>query len=181
MKKGSYLLIISLFTLSSAVCRAEGEPLIHNFPDMSGNGTLTWPVNYKTGVTADVTYTCTGTAATFGTYTYNSTQYVTLNMSKSDDIITLSPALEGLTKFEIYFYPDATRETIEVYVSKDGVDWGEAITGDNRVDSKNMIRIKDLPRNNYYIQLRNKTNTAVSIHELRYYQSSCRCLRVVIN
>ena len=180
MKKVSYLLIISLFTLSSAVCRAEGEPLIHNFPDMSGKGTLTWPVNYKTGVTADVTYTCTGTAATFGVDQVYKT-YVALNMSKSNDTITLSPALEGLTKFEIYFYQDATRKTIEVYVSNDGVDWGEAITGDNRVDDSGMIRIKDLPRNNYYIQLRNKTNTAVSIYELRYYQSSCRCLRVVIN
>ena len=174
------LIAMVLFTLSSAICRAEGEPTItHNFASMSSASTLAWPVNYKTGVTDDVTYSCTGTSSTFGVDHVNGTT-ISITMSKADDVITLSPALEGLTKFEIYFYPtNAKRTNIEVYVSTDGVNWGDAVSGDNRSDSNGLIRIKDLPRNDYRVQIRNKTATAISIFEMRYYQSSCRCLRVV--
>ena len=176
MKRTIY--IIALLTLSSAFCRAESVPSItHNFNTMSENSTLTWPVNYKTGVTPQLTYACTGTSATFGTY---SDVNITLNMSAANDIITISPAIEGLTKFEINFYQNSKRESIEVYVSTDGTNWGDPITGsDYREDAKQLIRIKNLPRNNYYIQIRNKTSTAVSIFEMRYYQTSCHCLRVV--
>ena len=182
MKRIATILLIGIFTLSSALCRAESDAITHNFNEMASAGTLNFPnrpSSYAVGETDLVTYTGSGGGG-FGLYgTPPSAVYcITL---PNNGVMQMSPAIADLTRIQLLHTLNAIpdKSKVKVYISTDNSTWTDiSATADY---TKNNIDAPVPVKGNYYVKLTNTGNTTINFLSVVYVYESCRCLRVVIN
>lgn len=166
-------MLIGIFTLSSALCRAES--VSHNFNEMFAAGTLTFPnsPDYSIGVADGITYT----GSTGGGFGYSGGYCIAL---PNNGVIQTSPAIADLTRVTFYHNKKGSAPTgVKVYISTDNSNWTEisssATYGSSSIDAPMPTK------GNYYIKLVNKSGATVNFLSVLYAYESCRCLRVSIN
>lgn len=167
-----YLLRIVLLTmlLSSAICRAEKQPVTHNFQSDSADPTkLKFSNSNHTGTTPLLTYTCTG-GAVFGP-DLSGNKKVAINLASSGNTVTTT-AVDSLTVIDIYHYPSSSKcENIKVQLSRDSVHW----TGPMEADYyKGRIWLRFIP-GKYFVRFTNTSSTKVSIYQIEYSFDGCDC------
>lgn len=174
-----HIWMICWILLSPAVCRAQRDPIRHNFHSMSGDATkLKFENAYKTGVTPLLTYTCSNNA-TFGTYTDKITGLfkVSLNLPGKDDFVTTT-AVDSLRGLQILFYPETEkRPNIKLYLSRDSIHWSDSIVSDLMYNSAGSIRASFVP-GRYYVRIKNSTikKKPVSLWYIEYLFGDCNCV-----
>lgn len=160
--------ILCLLVLSPAVSRAE--TITHNFHEMSGLSQLTFSSANKVGETDLVTYTCSGTGATFGV----TNSKICIQLPQNGSQVVTSPAIEGLTNFRIYHYPSSVCSNINVYISTNGSTWGAALSGAAIEYGYGVIYVT-VPKGNYYVKIANSTATSVSVFQVIYTTEESSC------
>ena len=167
-------MLIGIFTLSSALCRAES--VSHNFNEMYAAGTLTFPnrPDYSIGVADGITYT----GSTGGTFANVGGGIIGISLP-NNGVIQTSPAITDLTRVTFYHNKGSAPTGVKVYISTDNSNWTEisssATYGSSSIDAPMPTK------GNYYIKLVNKSGATVNFLRVSYTYESCRCLRVVIN
>lgn len=171
MKRISHILLVCLISLSPALCRADRITTSHNFHTMSSDATkLEFKNGNKTGITPLLTYTCSGTNATFGV----TGVFVGLQLPSSGGQV-VTTRIDELAEFQIFHSPGSKCTSIKVYVSKDGSSWSAALSGDSIAYSSGYINVT-LPRNNYYVKIAATANiTEFYISGITWYQDHCNC------
>ena len=167
-----YLLRIVLLTmlLSSAICRAEKQPVTHNFQSDSADPTkLKFSNSNHTGTTPLLTYTCTG-GAVFGP-DLSGNKKVAINLASSGNTVTTT-AVDSLAVMDICHYPSSSKcENIKVQLSRDSVHW----TGPMEAEySKGHIWLRFIP-GKYFVRFTNTSSTKVSIYQIEYAFDGCDC------
>lgn len=165
--------ILCLLVLSPALTRAE--TITHDFHEMSRLSQLTFSSANKVGETDLVTYTCSGTGATFGV----TNSKICIQLPQNGGQVITSPAIENLTRVKISHYPASKCENLKVYISTDGSSWGSALSGDAIEYGNSGTIFVTVPKGNYYLKFANTTSTAVSIIQVEYTTEPCVCLKVV--
>ena len=167
-----------LFVLSAATISAEAEVITHDFNAMNGT-TLQLTNSNLTGTTDLLTYTCSGSAIfTLDHMNPIGKKKICIYMPNSSSVFTTT-AVEGLMQIHLSPYPPSKCENIKVYVSTDGTNWGDAISGDAIEYQNNGGIWANVPRGTYYIKVTNTTSDQVSIISIAYNISPCYCLQVV--
>lgn len=156
-----------------AMIRAEVINTAQNFKSMNDLGTLTFESGNKVGRTDFVTYTCSGSGATFGIDRVESKISICLP-NKGNTVTTTR--IDELTGFSIMYNPyDVNRTNLKVRLSRDGETWGDPLTGDNISYSDGSVSVT-IPRNNYFVQIYNNASSKdVFIMSITYYQDHCNC------
>ena len=152
---------------------AERIPTVHEFASMPASD-LVFTNSNKTATTPLTVYTCSGTSAVFGLdHVYNSK--TSIRLPKNGSTVTTS-CINELSEFTITYEPIAeSRPNLKVQVSKDSVNWGYPLsTSDSIAYSTGSITVT-LPRNNYYVRIKNTNSSDVSIRIITYYQDHCNC------
>ena len=169
------ILIITTLCLLCAGIRAESITTTQDFSSMASLGTLTFTLSNTVGTTDFVTYTCSGTNAEFGADHVYRTK-ISIRLPKNGSTVTTS-RIDELKEILIKFYPSGEyRPNLRVQLSRDGETWGDPLTGD-KIDYTSTGDITvTIPRNNYYVRIRNNSSTKeVSIVSITYYQDHCNC------
>ena len=171
-------MLIGIFTLSSALCRAESDAITHNFNEMASAGTLNFPDrpdSYAVGVTDQVTYT----GSNGGGFGLDATRYC-ISLPKNG-VMQMSPAIADLTRIQLLHTLGAVPEKskVKVYISTDNSTWTDISA--TAYYTKNNIDAPVPVKGNYYVKLTNTGNTTINFLSVVYVYESCRCLRVVIN
>lgn len=172
-----------LMTLCSAVCLADMPPIVHDFNAMNMEPrTISFSNSNKTGTTDFVTYKCCRNAV-FGADLYNPAGYkvIAINMTSTDDSVTISPALVDIERIRIWSYPSNKANTnIQVHLSTDGGrTWSDAISGDNISYRSTGIIEATLPSGEYLVKLRTTNGDDVSIYKIEYHFAPCNCFPYV--
>lgn len=170
-------MLIGIFTLSSALCRAESDAITHNFNEMVSKSELTFPnrpSSYAVGETDLVTYT--GSAG--GTFNLDGSSRFIISLP-NNGVMQTSPAIADLTRVTFYHNKGSAPTGVKVYISTDNSNWTEisssATYGSSSIDAPVPVK------GNYYVKLTNTGNTTINFLSVVYTYESCRCLRVVIN
>lgn len=170
-------MLIGIFTLSSALCRAESDAITHNFNEMASAGTLNFPdrpSSYAVGETDLVTYT--GSAG--GTFNLDGSSRFIISLP-NNGVMQTSPAIADLTRVTFFHNKGSAPTGVKVYISTDNSNWTEisssATYGSSSIDAPMPTK------GNYYIKLVNKSGATVNFLSVVYVYESCRCLRVSIN
>lgn len=180
MKRITTILLISISTLSSALCRAESVAITHDFNDMVSKSELTFPnrpSSYAVGETDLVTYT----GSDGGTFNLDGSSRFIISLPNQNSVMQTSPAIENLVKVQLtHAYSSEPPTWIKVYVSEDNSSWTD-------VSSSAVYRTSDIDvtlptKGNYYIKVENtKGSKRVDFLSWVYYYEPCHCLRVVVN
>lgn len=161
--------VILLLALSVAVSSVEAGSATHDFNTMAGS-TLIFSNNYQTGTTDLLTYQCNGSAVFAAT---NST--ICLKMTNSSSEMVSDRPIPNLSSLKVLYYSASYPYTnIQVYLSKDGVSWGDPLSGSY---SKNGIDLT-FPQSDYYVRLTNTTASTVWIQGFKYTWGDCDCKAV---
>lgn len=127
-----------------------------------------------------ITYTCGGKSASkFGLdHVYKSV--MSINLLNYGDYVIISPAIDNLRGFDIFYEPASQiRNTIQVYLSTDGISWGEPLTGENITYAKGVINVTP-PSGSYQIKIVDTNGSYdASITEINYMIENCNCFRYV--
>ncbi len=176
-------LLLTVIPFSTVL--GEYENTIHNFDAMyhADPATIELGSGSTTGTTSDgFTYTCGGTATAKFWLDHKYNANISINLLSYGDYVVVSPAITNLTEITISFEPaDEIRNTIWVYLSTDGINWGDPLRED--IDdisyTKGSIRAA-VPMGNYYIKIfdSNGSNDA-SIMQINYTSERCNCFRYV--
>lgn len=167
------ILIITTLCLLCAGIRAESITTTQDFSSMASLGTLTFTLSNTVGTTDFVTYTCSGTNAEFGADHVYRTK-ISIRLPKNGSTVTTS-RIDELKEILIKFYPsNEYRPNLRVQLSRDGETWGDPLTGDE-IDYTDGTVSVTIPRNNYYVRIRNSSTKDVSIVSITYYQDHCNC------
>ena len=151
--------------------RAELIPSEHTYQSMNKATELIITNSYTTAQTALLWYKCSGTNAKFERY---GGSIWSISLPKSNKFVTTSKVNE-LSGIRIVHYPASKVEDIKIYVSRDSVDWGVPLSGDNITYSSGGIDVS-LPRNNYYVRIKNTSSTIdVYLPSIIWYQDHCNC------
>ncbi len=178
MKRIASILLISISTLGSALCRAESVAITHDFNDMVSKSELTFPnrpSSYAVGETDLVTYT--GSAG--GAFTLNDKLKFQIGLPKNGGTVQTSPEIANLTGVQITHTRGATPSNIKIYISTDNDSWTE-ITSSATFNSS-TIDVSMPTKGNYYLKVVNESNSVINFPSWEYYYEPCHCLRVVVN
>lgn len=166
--------MLSISTLSLAICRAESAAIIHNFDEMKVAGTLTFPgapSDYSTGVTNEVTYT----GSTGGGFGMSGTKVcITL---PNNGVMQTSPAIAHLTRLQLIHTKGSAPKNIKVYISTDNATWTDISSSE--VCSFGDIDVAMPTKGDYYLKVVNKSGESINFLSFRYTYDPCHCLRVV--
>ncbi len=177
MKRIATILLISLSTLSSALCRAESVAITHDFNDMVSKSELTFPnrpSSYAVGETDLVTYT--GSAG--GTFNLDGSSRFIISLP-NDGVMQTSPEIPDLTRLHLMHTKGSTPSGIKIYISTDNSSWTDVTS--SAVFSSSDIDVPMPAKGNYFIKVVNKSGAAISFLMWRYTYEPCHCLRVVVN
>jgi hypothetical protein len=163
--------VILLLALSVAVSSVEAGSVTHNFQSMAGSK-LIFSNNFKTGTTSLLTYQCIGSAV-FAATTINNYSTICLKMTDSNSEMVSDRPIPNLNSLRVCCYPASRNTNIKVYISKDGVHWGNSLGNYNAgcIDAT-------FPQSDYYIRLTNTGNTTVWIEDMYYTWGDCDCKAV---
>lgn len=178
MKTYVRYIIVCLFTLSPAICRAESRNVTHNFESMYKASPRQLPLEnpYKTGTTTAAsglvtTYTCNGTNARIFLDLFNDDRdkVIAINLPDNGNFVT-TDRISNLQRVEISYYSRTAisdlNPDIMVYISTDGTNWNEP---DNITYSSWITAT--FPAGDYYVKILNANDVGtnnVSILEIRY-------------
>ena len=126
--------------------------------------------SYTKAKTDLLRYTCSGTNAKFDRY---GGSIWSISLPKSNRFVTTTRVNE-LDGFDFVYYPASSNESIKVYVSKDSISWGKALSGDSIEYSAGSVAVT-IPRNNYYVRIKNESSTDIFIPAIIWYQDHCNC------
>ena len=166
--------MILLLALSAAVGSVEAGSATHMFYSMAGS-TLIFSNNNKTGTTSLLTYQCNGSAE-FAATTINKQSTICLKMTNSSSEMVSDRPIPNLSNLQVYYYPKSQNTNIQVYLSKDGVHWGDPVSGTYTTTGIDLT----FPQSDYYIRLTNTTATTVWIEGMFYTWGDCDCKAVEI-
>lgn len=176
MKRIVTILLISISTLSSALCRAESVAIMHDFNDLVSKSELTFPIrpDYSVGETDLVTYT--GSAG--GAFTLNDKLKFQITLP-NNGVMQTSPEISDLTRLHLMHTKGSTPSGIKIYISTDNSSWTEitssAIAGPTDIDAPMPAK------GNYFLKVVNKSGADIHFRTWIYYYEPCHCLRVVVN
>lgn len=158
--------VILLLALSVAVSSVEAGSVTHDF---NTPGTITFSNNNKTGTTSLLTYQCNGSAV------FDKRQStICLKMTNSSSEVVSDRPIPNLSGLQVYYYPKSKNTNIQVYLSKDGVHWGDPLSGTYTTTGIDLI----FPQGDYYVRLTNTTATTVWIEGIKYTWGDCDCKAV---
>ncbi len=158
--------MILLLALSVAVSSVEAGSVTHEF----NTGGITFSNNNKTGTTDLLTYQCNGSAV------FDSRQStICLKMTNSSSEVVSDRPIPNLSGLQVFYYSASYPYTnIKVYLSKDGVSWGDPLSGSYSKDGIDLT----FPQSDYYIRLTNTTASTVWIQGIKYTWGDCDCKAV---
>lgn len=166
----TFLGICTLLLFPVFAC-AETITTNHVFQTMNKSTELIFSNSYTTAETNLLTYQCTGKDAKFDRYG-GSTWSIVLPSSSSKYVTTT--CINELSGFTIGHYPSSKNVNIKVYVSKDGSTWSSALSGDSITYYSGTIDVS-LPRNNYYVRIKNISGSEIYLLNIIWYQDHCNC------
>lgn len=160
--------VLVLISLISVVCRAERVSKEHYFHGMSQPSELVFSDTNHKAWTKLLSYTCTGDAV-FG---LNASNKICLRMAATNSQYNTT-RVDDLGGFLITHTPTGEHRNVKVYVSKDSIAWKEA-TGDSiQYRATGAIDVQ-LPRGNYYLQVKNTNGSyPIYIGTITYYIENC--------
>lgn len=163
--------IIALLSLYPAFCQAERQLwAAHNFSDLQAAGKLEF-TGSTIGTTPELTYTCSGTGAAFA---YTGADYV-ISLPNNGSEVVISPAISKLAGIYVtYSSPSSQCGNVKVYVSTDGITWGEPIPNADIVCTSSTIDVT-LARRNYYVKIVHTKKADFFIGSIDYYTEDCNC------
>ena len=176
-----FISVLSLFLLSSALCRAEKSPVTENFASLAATGDLAFYSTNHIAKTDLAYYTCTS-GAVFGLDVVNTpteNKKISINFSGSDQVMTTS-AIEDLAGLSIYYYyrtsPSVQIPSLELRLSRDSVHWSNPIELSESTSASNTRRAAaDFVPGTYFVRLTSKNSYAASVYEFRYSFGECNC------
>ena len=171
------IFLFGLLILSSAFCRAESDPVVHNFGEMGGAKTIQYANANKVGKTDLTTYTCTGTGATFDRTLANGHYYVDLKLAKTNDMVTTT-AITDLSGIELLQHTPYAQliDNLEIRLSYDSIRWTEPIEASG---SSGHMWSNFLP-GKYYVRIKNTTGTAMNIWQITWrFGDPCNCFMYI--
>ena len=169
MNRLTRISVLVILFLSPALCRAEKVAgAVHEFKDMFKDGTLTASDDYTIGTTDFVTYTCTGTNAKFGALS----KVIAIDLPTAGSTVTTTQ-IDDFCGFQLFHNPyDKSCENLKVYVSTDGENFGEPLSGSSIEYKKGEVEV-NIPPGDYYVRVKNSSSTAVSIRKITFWQNHC--------
>lgn len=174
MRQLTYVFVLVLLILSSAVCRADTERVEHSFNSMTQPAELEFSGSNKIATTPLLTYTCSATAV-FGFVNPN----IVLTLPNAGDYVTTTRVNE-LNRIYILCNKTTTPSNIKIYLSKNGVDFGEALSGDGVEYTSSGTIDASFPRGNYYVKIVNDVkNNDIAIRRIDYYLEHCNCFEYI--
>ena len=171
MNRLTRISVLTLLILSAATGNAENVTVAQDFDKMyRTDKTLTTDKDYLVGTTDFVTYTCSGTGAKFFMdHIYS--KYVSIYLPSSTSAVTTTK-IDDFCGLILNHLPIDKCTNIEVYVSADGVDFGEPISGSSIEYKKGEVEV-NIPPGDYYVRVMNNSSTAVSIRKITFWQNHC--------
>lgn len=171
-----FISVLSLFLLSSAICRAEKTPVYEEFSSL-GVGNIVFSESYHVAKTATCIYKCTSDAV-FGLDLFNSlgSQKISINFSGADQVMTTS-AIDSLAGINLYYYYKTSPlqvPHINVQLSRDSVHWTEPIECDGMYSTNGRVEASFVP-GRYYVRLTNANSNKASIYAVRFSFGGCNC------
>lgn len=164
--------VILLLALSVAVSSVEAGSVTHEFKT---SGTITFSNNNKTGTTDLLTYQCNGSAVFEpNTKIDKLLPTICLKMTNSSSEVVSDRPIPNLNSLQVYYYPESPHTNIQVYLSKDGIHWGDPLSGTYYTTGIDLT----FPQSDYYIRLTNTTATTVWIKGIKYTWGDCDCKAV---
>lgn len=169
MNRLTRISVLAILFLSPALCRAEKVAgAVHEFKDMFADGTLEASDDYTIGTTDFVTYTCTGTNAKFGALS----KVAAIDLPAAGSTVTTT-RIDDFCGFQLVHNPhNKSCENLKVYVSTDGEDFGEPLSGTAVSYSNGMVYV-NIPPGDYYVRLANSSSLVVSVQKITFYQDHC--------
>ena len=165
--------VLTLLILSAATGNAENVKLAQDFDKMyRTDKTLTTDKDYLVGTTDFVTYTCSGTGARFFLdLVYKSK--ISINLPEAGSTVTTTQ-IKDLHGFLLHCYTAKNNPPdLKIYLSKDGVDFGEPLTADHISVVGTSVDVS-FPLEDYYIRIVNADGSPqVSINAIDYYMNHC--------
>ena len=173
-------ILFGMFILGCATCMAENDTISHDFAALTASGGITYTNSNKTGTTAEIVYTCTGTNAKIWLDLIYG-ERVAINLPSSSCYVTTSPAVDNMIGFEVLHYKEAG-VVPEVYVSTEADPTWRPATGDTIVQNDAQVIRLALPQNKYFVKVQNSTSgKKYSILKINYIsRRPCNCLRVTL-
>ena len=161
----------------------HGENITHNFQSMNTEPrTIEFQSNnkYARSTTDAITYTCGGKSDCKFWTDHVSHTFLSINLLNYGDYVIISPAIDNLKGFDIFYEPASQiRNTIQVYLSTDGISWGEPLTGENIAYATGVINVTP-PSGSYQIKIVDTNGSYdASITEIDYMIENCNCFRYV--
>ena len=168
------IFLFGLLILSSAFCRAESDPVVHDFGEMSGARTIQYANANKVGKTDLITYKCTGTGAEFNWS--EDARRICIVMTKKGDMVTTT-AVPNLTQIQVIHYPsNQPYLNLEIRLSYDSVHWTEPLEAER---SKGLMYTDFLP-GTYYVRMTNTANSKVSLGQITWrFGDPCNCFMYI--
>ena len=172
-------ILFGMFILGCATCMAENDTISHDFAVLNASGGIAYSNSYKTGTTAEIVYTCTGTNAKIWLDLIYG-ERVAINLPSSSCYVTTSPAVDNMTGLEVWHQKQANAVP-EVYVSTEADPTWRKATGDTIVQNDAQVIRLTLPQNKYFVKVKNSTSYSYSILKINYIsRRPCNCLRVTL-
>ena len=174
------IMVLVFLSATPTVCATV---IAHNFNESSdrhfvGNTSCTFTPSSGTSYT----YTCGGSAE-FG-QAPNTNDPIRAKLNHSNDFIYITSPIENLSEVMINFTSSITPLTgftnIKVYISDDGVNWGDPLP-EARMDYTINSRVKAyIPKGNRYIKILNTNGSKPAyISSITYTQSDCNCFKYI--
>lgn len=175
MKNQLRTILWTLILLYPVFACAETITTNHVFQTMNKSTELIFSNSYTTAETNLLTYQCTstGTGANAKFDRYGGSTWSIVLPSSSSKYVTTT-CINELSGFTIGHYPSSKNVNIKVYVSKDGSTWSSALSGDSITYYSGTIDVS-LPRNNYYVRIKNISGSEIYLLNIIWYQDHCNC------
>ena len=160
--------VLTLLILSAATGNAENVTVFQDFTSMSVS-TMKYEDGNRVGITDFVTYTCSGKNTLFA---YVSSRIV-IQMPEAGSTVTTTQ-IKDLHGFLLHCYTAKNNPPdLKIYLSKDGVDFGEPLTADHISVVGTSVDVS-FPLEDYYIRIVNADGSPqVSINAIKYYMNHC--------
>lgn len=163
--------MILLLALSVAVSSVEAGSVTHDF---NTAGTITFSNNNKTGTTSLLTYQCNGSAVFEPNTKINPLPTICLKMTNSSSEVVSDRPIPNLNSLQVFYYPESKNTNIKVYLSKDGIHWGDPLSGTYTTAGIDLT----FPQSDYYIRLTSTGTPTVWIEGIKYTWGDCDCKAV---
>lgn len=171
-----YRTVLTFLALSAVSYSVEAGNVTHTFQTMPAAGTLIISNSDQTGATSLLTYQCSGSAK-FGTVKIGVTNTICLMMPNSTSEMVSDRPVPNLYNLIVSYHPaNAARDNLQVYLSKDGADWGEPLSGNYTSSAIEFI----FPQSDYYIRIINTSSTKVYLTGMYYAWGDCDCKAVEV-